>query len=124
MSIRIIKLLLIGFFLFGLTQVVLGCLLAFAGLSAVIPDETPKPPQNLRPELTALVILERQRYRTPEGVHITVTRYNNGMTCYRSDYPSGAFSCEGGMSRTQDNERGAKHTLKMREALTQKTEDF
>jgi hypothetical protein len=117
MRIKIIKLLLIGFFLLGLTQVFLGCLLAFSGLSAVIPDETPKPPQNLRPELTALVIVERQRYRTPEGVHITATHYNNGMTCYRSDYGSVWVSCDGGLSRSEKSERTKRHTDRMKQSI-------
>ena len=78
----------------------------------------------LHPQTTALVIVDRQRYRTPEGGYITVTHYNTGMTCYRSENHHVAFACEGGTRRAerpfitpQQREQEREHLRRVRETI-------
>lgn len=78
----------------------------------------------LHPQTTALIVVDRQRYRTPEGGYITVTHYNTGMTCYRSENHHVAFACEGGTRRAerpfitpQQREQEREHLRRVRETI-------
>lgn len=78
----------------------------------------------LHPQTTALIVVDRQRYRTPEGGYITVTHYNTGMTCYRSENHHIAFACEGGTRRAarpyitpQQREQEREHLRRVRETI-------
>ena len=78
----------------------------------------------LHPQTTALIVVDRQRYRTPEGGYITVTHYNTGMTCYRSENHHVAFACEGGARRAerpyitpQQREQEREHLRRVRETI-------
>lgn len=71
----------------------------------------------IKPEITALIIIDRKEFINPDGMTITATEYNNGMTCYRSDYGSVWVSCDGGLSRSETSERTKRHTDRMKQSI-------
>lgn len=71
----------------------------------------------IKPEITALIVIDRKELITPDGMTITATEYNNGMTCYRSDYGSVWVSCDGGLSRSETSERDKRHTDRMKQSI-------